>query len=510
MTSASQPERADGVAAPAGQPPLTNIAGDWTARNQPATEVTRRLLCAYHKDGNTRARERLIELYMPLVRALARRHADRGEEHEDLVQVGSIGLIKAIDRYSLERGGELAAYASPTISGEIKRHLRDRGSLVRVPRRLQEQRALLARAEAELSARLGRPPTASELEAELDLPSEDVALVMEARRAAIPVSLSSEGEDRVGESVLCADEPGFELEENELALSSSLQTLDGLQRQAVYLHHVRGLASAEVAKELGVSDRRVALELRGAAQRLRGEMVAENTGGSPEAQVPAPGSPPPPGRRPPGRARRASKPSIPAPESGSPTVQPSGDASDQSGEVERFLDLPYHIAVAPGDDNGHPGQWTARVEELVGCTAEGATRDEAVGAIREAMRHWLEEARREGRPVPPPKAAAAYSGRLLLRMPQTLHAEVARRAVAEDVSINQLIVGALWNAVGRSASGSGEHLPDRPAGAKTSWTAGNRISPRVLRAAVLTYGVVLVIVALLAVALLVLAWQRGV
>src|SRR4051794_27851873 len=110
-----------------------------------ATETTR-LLRAYHERRDIAARKRLIELYLPLVETLARRYVGRGEDREDLVQVGSIGLINAIDRFDPQRGGELAAYAVPNIEGEIRRHLRDRSSTIRLPRAVEELRAPLARA----------------------------------------------------------------------------------------------------------------------------------------------------------------------------------------------------------------------------------------------------------------------------------------------------------------------------------------------------------------------------
>ena len=103
------------------------------------------LLRRYHEDGDLRAREQLIEQYMSLVRSLARRYSYRGEQLEDLVQIGAIGLIKAIDRFDLDRGVELTTYATPNIIGEIKRHFRDKGWAVRVPRGLQELNVQLSR-----------------------------------------------------------------------------------------------------------------------------------------------------------------------------------------------------------------------------------------------------------------------------------------------------------------------------------------------------------------------------
>ena len=123
----------------------------------------RALLVAYLENGDVQARDRLVEELMPLVRSLANRYAGRGEPTDDLVQVGAIGLVKAIDRFELEKGVELSTYAVPTIVGEIRRHFRDRTWGVHVPRRLKELSMRLSRTRDELSAELGRSPTVAEL-----------------------------------------------------------------------------------------------------------------------------------------------------------------------------------------------------------------------------------------------------------------------------------------------------------------------------------------------------------
>src|SRR6201990_1650661 len=121
------------------------------------------LLRRYHEEGDLAAREQLIEQYMSLVRSLARRYSYRGEQLDDLVQIGSIGLIKAIDRFDLSRGVELTTYAPPNIMGEIKGHFRDRGWAVRVPRGLQELNVQLSKIVEQLTVQLGRSPTIPEL-----------------------------------------------------------------------------------------------------------------------------------------------------------------------------------------------------------------------------------------------------------------------------------------------------------------------------------------------------------
>src|SRR5919202_5574020 len=124
---------------------------------------TVRLLRRYHQQGDSRARQELIELYLPLVESLTRRYAHGSDDYDDLYQVGCIGLINAIDRFEIERGGELAAFAVPNIVGEIKRHVRDRSSSVRLPRRVLDLRPSAMRVQGALVAKLGRSPTSAEV-----------------------------------------------------------------------------------------------------------------------------------------------------------------------------------------------------------------------------------------------------------------------------------------------------------------------------------------------------------
>ena len=151
------------------------------------------LLRRYHEEGDLAAREQLIEQYMSLVRSLARRYSYRGEQLEDLVQIGAIGLIKAIDRFDLDRGVELTTYATPNIIGEIKRHFRDKGWAVRVPRGLQELNVQLSRLVEQLTVQLGRSPTIPELAKAAGTEEEEVLEALESGRAYSSLSLSSGG-----------------------------------------------------------------------------------------------------------------------------------------------------------------------------------------------------------------------------------------------------------------------------------------------------------------------------
>ena len=169
--------------------------GRFSARSSCASSPadSRDLLYEYHQHGDLDAREQLIQQYLPLVRRLARQHAGRGEHLEDLVQVGSIGLINAIDRFELDRGVDLSAYAIPSIVGEIKRHLRDRVWPIRIPRRLQEVNASLRASAAGLSATLERPATVAEMAREAGVERDEALEALAAVRSHEPVSLSEDG-----------------------------------------------------------------------------------------------------------------------------------------------------------------------------------------------------------------------------------------------------------------------------------------------------------------------------
>src|SRR6266536_3243189 len=183
------------------------------ARSEVIERSDKALLRRYHEEGDLAAREQLIEQYMSLVRSLARRYSYRGEQFEDLVQIGAIGLIKAIDRFDLDRGVELTTYATPNIIGEIKRHFRDKGWSVRVPRGLQELNVQLSRLVEELTVQLGRSPTIAELSEASGAEEEEVLEALESGRAYTSLSLSGGAAGEDDDSLdpmetLGAEEPG--------------------------------------------------------------------------------------------------------------------------------------------------------------------------------------------------------------------------------------------------------------------------------------------------------------
>jgi RNA polymerase sigma-B factor len=217
------------------------------------------------------ARERLIVEHLPLVRALARRYANRGEPLDDLVQVGTIGLIKAIDRFDPSRGNKLASFATPTILGEIRRHFRDRSWTVRVPRGIQEARAQITQAVGELSAQNGRSPTVNEIAEWTTLPVDEVLDALAAGSAQRPAQLATPGSegDEDGGIAVGSDDPGFARAEARALLSSGLADLPSRERVIVHLRFEEGLTQSQIAAKIGISQMHVSRLLRRALEALR-------------------------------------------------------------------------------------------------------------------------------------------------------------------------------------------------------------------------------------------------
>jgi RNA polymerase sigma-B factor len=238
------------------------------------------LLRRYHEDGDLQARERLIEQYMSLVRSLARRYAYRGEQLEDLVQIGAIGLIKAIDRFDLERGVELTTYATPNIIGEIKRHFRDKGWSVRVPRGLQELNVQLSRLVEQLTVQLARSPTIPELAKAAGVEEEEVLEALESGRAYTTLSLSvggGGGEDDELDPLesLGTDEHQYEVSEDRAVLAPGFKALDERERKILQLRFFEGLTQSQIAQQVGISQMHVSRLIRRSLEKIR-ETIAED------------------------------------------------------------------------------------------------------------------------------------------------------------------------------------------------------------------------------------------
>ena len=338
---------------------------------------------------------------MPLVESLAHRHDKSGAEHDDLVQAGSIGLLNAIERFDPKRGEEFVAFAVPTVAGEIKRHIRDRAAVVRLPRRLHEATLRLPQARNDLTARLGRAPSPAELASEVGVTPDDLAR--------LESSIARASEDMPAET----DTTELDASESRLLLAGAFRTLDETDRRILYLRFVGERSRREVADELGISQSALARRTSAALSKLRTEL--------------------------------------------------EGRTSEHAAAV------PDRAPVAP----------VAPVEP-VEPVSENAAEPEVEA------------------PAPSSKARSGHSGRLMLRMPQSLHAELAKAAEHEDVSLNQFITNTL------AASLSWHTTEEEPAPEGDSGP-----SPRWLPAAILTNIVVVVIAGVIALVLLVVALQQG-
>jgi RNA polymerase sigma-B factor len=222
------------------------------------------LLSTYRETRSSGVRELLVQRFLPLVRALARRYAGHGESHEDLVQVGSIGLIQAIDRFEPERGSEFVPFAIPTITGEIRHHLRDRTAVIRVPRRLAQLRSDLRAPRARLTLRLARMPTPSELASEVGASVEDVVAATEAESSLVPLPISLATLDSAA-----AIDGAYESCNDRLLLAAGFRALPERERRILHLRYFAGFTQDEIAHEVGISQVHVSRLIRTSLERLR-------------------------------------------------------------------------------------------------------------------------------------------------------------------------------------------------------------------------------------------------
>ncbi len=227
----------------------------------------------------TRLREQLVEAHLPLVEYLARRFRNRGEPLDDLIQVATIGLIKSVDRFDLERGVEFSTYATPTIVGEIKRHFRDKGWAIRVPRRLQELKLSLTKATSELSQKNGRSPTVAELATHLGMSEEEILEGLESANAYSAVSLDAPdgGDDdspAVADSLGIMDDAleGVEYRES---LKPLLEQLPPREKKILMLRFFGNMTQSQIAGELGISQMHVSRLLARTLAQLRHGLLVE-------------------------------------------------------------------------------------------------------------------------------------------------------------------------------------------------------------------------------------------
>ena len=243
-------------------------------------ERTRELFRRYKEEGDEEAREQLIVSHVNLVRYIAAKFKNRGEPLDDLIQVGTIGLIKAIDRFDPSRGLEFTTYATPTIMGEIKRHFRDKGWTIRVPRRLQELSAKVNSATDELTARLQRSPSIEEVAEYLDTTADEVLEAMESSSAYSSVPLEAQGgnEDDDAPSVIdryASVDGDLEASDDRIVLEEVIGEFPEADQQAIRMRFIDGMTQVEIAKRLGISQVQVSRMLRRALRRIQDKIDPE-------------------------------------------------------------------------------------------------------------------------------------------------------------------------------------------------------------------------------------------
>ena len=243
---------------------------------RPSRDELRAQFEDYSRTRNRRTRNELIEAHRPLATHLARRYANRGEPLDDLVQVASVGLLKAVERFDPERGLEFSTFATATVEGELKRHFRDKTWSVRVPRRSQELHLRIAPTVAELSQRLGRPPRIPEIAQELGIRDEEVLEAMEAGGAYRSASLDAPGsEDREASGLagrLGAPDANFDLVEHRVVIERALDSLPEREQTILRLRFFEDLTQAEIADRVGVSQMHVSRLLARSLASLRQQL----------------------------------------------------------------------------------------------------------------------------------------------------------------------------------------------------------------------------------------------
>jgi RNA polymerase sigma-B factor len=233
----------------------------------------RQLFARYRTRGDLAARDELVERFLPLATGLARRYHRGAEPLDDLVQVASLGLLKAIDRFDPERGTAFSSFAVPTIAGELKRYFRDKGWALRVPRDLQELAQRVGRSTDRLVHELGRAPTVAEIAGALEITPEQVLEAREAATAYRAQSLDHPvGDDQDATRVvdtLGADEPGYLQAEQSATLQAMMSVLSDREREILRLRFAEDLTQSEIGRRVGVSQMHVSRLLRQAITRLR-------------------------------------------------------------------------------------------------------------------------------------------------------------------------------------------------------------------------------------------------
>ena len=225
------------------------------------------------------ARNDLVHLHLSLVEHCARRFRNRGEPFEDLVQVGTIGLIKAVDRFETDRGVEFSTYATPTVIGEIKRHFRDKGWAIRVPRRLQELRMQIGTATGELTQKLGRSPTPRELAEVIGCTVEEIMEGIESSHAYATLSLDASDDSDEGPpamlSTLGVEDVNIEHVEVRESIKPLLEGLGEREKRILLLRFFKNMTQSQIAEEIGVSQMHVSRLLTRTLAQLRTSLESD-------------------------------------------------------------------------------------------------------------------------------------------------------------------------------------------------------------------------------------------
>lgn len=243
-------------------------------------EKTHELFRRYKEEGDVEAREKLVMSHMNLVRFLANKFKNRGEPLDDLIQVGYLGLLKAIDRFDPSRGLEFTTYATPTIMGEIKRHFRDKGWSVRVPRRLQELSAKVNQATDVLTTELQRSPKIEEIAEYLDASVDEVLEAMESSSAysSVPLEGTGNNDNDDAPSVLdryATEDSALNFTDDRLIIEEALKGFSPREREVIDLRFLQGMTQIEIAEKLGISQVQVSRLLRRTLKKIQDKIDPE-------------------------------------------------------------------------------------------------------------------------------------------------------------------------------------------------------------------------------------------
>ena len=243
---------------------------------------TRELFRRYKEEGDDDAREQLVMSHLNLVRFLASKFKSRGEPLDDLIQVGTIGLIKAVDRFDPTRGLEFTTFATPTILGEIRRHFRDKGWSVRVPRRLQELSSKVNQTKEELTKGLHREPSVEEVATALNTTVDEVLEAMESSSAysSVPLEGGSSGEDDTPSVIdrYVSEDEELALSDDRMAIEEAIRDFSPREQEIIRMRFIDGLTQVEIAKKLGISQVQVSRLLRRTLRKLQEKIDPEGKG----------------------------------------------------------------------------------------------------------------------------------------------------------------------------------------------------------------------------------------